>query len=88
MIFVSLAKWRRKPSKQILDEVNRYWDHFKKENGRLLHAYWTFGRYDAVITLEAPDEKSALRALMRWGDLLETETLLAIPRDEALRLIE
>ncbi len=87
-IFVSLAKWRKKPTKQVIDEVNRNWDKFKKENGKLLHAYRTFGRYDAVITMEAPDEKAALRALMRWGDLLDTETLLAIPRDDALQLIE
>jgi uncharacterized protein with GYD domain len=68
--------------------VNKNWERFKKENGKLLHAYWTFGRYDAVITLEAPDEKAALRALMRWGDMLETETMLAIPRDDAMHLLE
>jgi len=72
----------------MIDDVDRIWDRFKKEGGTVLHAYWTIGRYDAVITLEAPDEKSALRALMRWGDLLSTETMLAIPRADAVRLVE
>ncbi len=44
--------------------------------------------YDAVMILEAPDEKTALKTLMRGGDYLNTETLLAIPRAEALKLLE
>jgi len=53
-----------------------------------LQAYWTFGRYDAVAILEAPNEKTALKALMRGGDHLSIETLLAIPRAEAVKLLD
>jgi uncharacterized protein with GYD domain len=83
-----LAKWRRKPTKEIIAEMDRNWDHLKKDGGSLLQAYWTFGRYDAVMILEAPNEKSALKALMRAGDHLNVETLLAIPRSEAIKLLE
>ncbi len=72
----------------MIDAVDRIWVRFKKEGGTVLHTYWTIGRYDAVITLYAPDERSALKALMRCGDLLSTETMLAIPRAGAVRLVE
>ncbi len=64
MIFVSLAKWRKKPKKETIAEMDKNWEHLKREGGNLLQAYWTFGRYDAVVILEAPNEKTALKALM------------------------
>ena len=88
MIFVSLAKWRRKPTKEILAEMDRNWEHLKRDGGNLLQAYWTFGRYDAVVILEAPNEKAALKTLMKAGDHLSIETLLAIPRAEAVKLLD
>ncbi len=87
-VFVSLAKWRAKPTKDMVQQADRLWNKFKDEGGKVISSYWTIGRYDAVVTIEAPNEKAALKALMRWGDLLHTETLVAIPRDEAVKLLE
>ncbi len=61
---------------------------FKKEGGEALNAYWTIGRNDAVITMKAPTETVALKALIRRGDMLHNETLVAIPRDDAIKLLE
>ncbi len=68
--------------------ADKLWARFKKEGGEVLSAYWTMGRYDAIVTMKAPTETAALKALMRWGDLLHTETLVAVPRDEAIKLLE
>src|SRR6266705_101673 len=87
-IFVSLAKWRKKPTREMISEMDHNWDLLKKDGGNVIQAYWTFGRYDAVVILEAPNEKIALKALMRGGDHLNIETLLAIPRGDAVRLLE
>ena len=87
-IFVSLAKWRKKPTKEMISEMDHNWDLLKRDGGNLLQAYWTFGRYDAVVILDAPNEKIALKALMRGGDHLNIETLLAIPRGDAVKLLE
>ena len=87
-VFVSLAKWRTRPTKDMVQQTDRLWNRFKEEGGKVVSAYWTIGRYDAIVTIEAPNEKAALKALMRWGDLLHTETLVAIPRDEAVKLLE
>lgn len=54
----------------------------------MVSAYWTIGRYDAIVTLEAPSERVALKALMRFGDYLNTETLLAVQREDAIKLLE
>ncbi len=54
----------------------------------MISAYWTIGRYDAIVTLEAPSERVALKALMRFGDYLSTETLLAVQREDAVKLLE
>ncbi len=87
-VFVSLAKWRTKPTRAMVEEADKLWARFKNEGGSVLSAYWTLGRYDAIITIEAANEKVALRDLMRWGDMLHTETLVAVPREEAVKLLE
>ena len=58
----------------MIGEINKLWDRLRKEGGKMVSSYWTIGRYDAVVTLEAPSEKVALKALMRFGDYLNTET--------------
>ena len=49
--------------------------------------HWTFGRYDAVVYSEAPDEKAAFAGFFDVVDRLSTETLVAIPREEALKAV-
>jgi uncharacterized protein with GYD domain len=47
----------------------------------------TLGRYDAVTIIEAPNEKDAMKTLLLWQNIVETETLVAIPREEAIKLL-
>lgn len=84
MIFVILAKFRKKPTKE---EVAMTPQRIQQAGGKVVSAYWTLGRYDAVLTVEAPDEKTIMKALLQFGDLVATETLAAIPRDEAIKLL-
>lgn len=88
MIFISLAKWRKKPTRDELKESDRIFDRLKADGGKVLSVYWTLGRYDAVLTIDAPNEKAAMKTLVRWGDMLNTETLIAIPREEAIKMVE
>lgn len=71
----------------MIQDLDKLWDRFRKEGGKVISAYWTIGRYDAVVTLEAPSERIALKALMRFGDYLNTETVLALPREDAIKLL-
>jgi len=49
--------------------------------------YWTLGRYDAVVIMEAPNEKIVMKSSMRRG-WAASETLVAIPAVEARKLVE
>lgn len=59
-----------------------------KEGSKVLGWYWTLGRYDVVLVIEGKDEKTIMRSLIRFGDLFSTETLIAVSREEAIKLVE
>lgn len=84
LIFITLAKFRKKPTKE---DVAMTPHRIQETGGKILSAYWTLGRYDAILTVEAPDEKTAMKLLLQFGDFVATETLVAIPRDEATKLL-
>ncbi len=87
MIFVSLGKMRRKPDKTISGYATKITDEFKKQGIKILNWYWTLGRYDTVVVFEAENEKEALRMALGVSDFVATETLVAIPRQEAIQLL-
>ena len=88
MIYITLARWRKKPTRESIAESTKLFNQLEKEGNKILGVYWTLGRYDAVVITEGKDEKTAIRNIMRWSDLLSTETLVAVTREGALKLIE
>jgi uncharacterized protein with GYD domain len=89
LIFISLSKWKKVPSKEMierLDQATKTFEDLEKQ-GLKMQVYWTLGRYDGVTIIEAPSEKEAMKALLRFQDVVETETLVAVPREEAIKLI-
>jgi len=88
MIFISLNKVRKKLTKEVIAEASNAIEKASEEGVKFLNIYYTLGRYDIVAIFDAPDEKIAMRMLMRLGDIEGTETLVAIPREEARKLIE
>jgi uncharacterized protein with GYD domain len=85
MEFVILGKFRRRPTKDTPVQANKLMEEAKKEGIKFVKMYWTLGRYDTAAIVEAPNE----RAVMKWGlamsEILATETLVAVPRDEAIK---
>ena len=88
MIFIKLCKVRKKLTKESIAEVTKVIQRMTKEGVKYLNIYYTLGRYDVVAILEAPDEKVAMKAAMMVGDIESTETLVAVPREEAMKLVE
>jgi uncharacterized protein with GYD domain len=89
LIFITLSKWKKAPSKETqsrLNQATKTFEEFEKQ-GIKIQVYWTLGSYDGVTIIEAPTEKDAMKALLRFQDVVETETLVAIPREEALKLL-
>ena len=83
MMTITLVKFRRRPTKE---EVEKAPKAIQEAGGKIVSSYWTLGRYDAVVTVEAPDEKVMMKALSKLMDVASTETLVAIPREEAIKL--
>ena len=88
MIFVTLVRFKVKPTKETIAENLRMTENEVKEGIKDLAVYWTLGRYDAVVIMEAPDEKTLMRALLRRTSWMSTETLVAVPAEEARKLVE
>ena len=49
---------------------------------------WVLGRYDGVVVAEAPNEEAWLKFVEPMSAYLTTETLVAIPREKVLKIIE
>jgi len=88
MIFITLARFKGKPTKESVAQSSKLIDQMVKEGVKILGFYWTLGRYDSVLIAEGKDEKAFMRAGLRMGDLVSTETLVAVPREEAIKLVE
>ena len=88
MIFISLIRCKEKPTNELIAQFGKLDEQMIKEGSKVLGVYWTLGSYDGVLIMEGKDEKAALKALMRWGDIISSETLVAVTREEAIKLIE
>ena len=87
MIFISLGKMRKKPDKELAGRATKMVEEFRKKGIKILNWYWTLGRYDTVLIIEAASEKEALKSSIAASEFVATETLVAIPREEAIKLL-
>ena len=87
MIFISLGRFRKKATKEATAEVSELMKGMEKDGVKFIGFYWTLGRYDTVVIMDAPDEKTVMKANMRVGDIVSTETMVAVTREEAHKLI-
>ena len=82
MLFIALAKFRKKLSKEVITENLRDIEADTKGQVKYREIYWTLGRYDTVVIFEAPDEKVAMNVVLERLDRMDIETLVAVPTDE------
>ena len=87
MIFINLGKFRKKPEKETAGDTAKMLEEFKKKGIKVLNWYWTLGRYDTVFIFEAASEKEAMKLATDISEWVATETLVAIPRQEAIKLL-
>ncbi len=88
MLFITLMKFRKKPTKEMTAQGTKLAEQMVKEGAKILGWYWTLGRYDIVMITEGKDEKSAMKWALRVGELASTETMVAVPREQAIKLLE
>ena len=88
MIFITLWRFRQKATKEMLAESVKLAEEVPKEGINVTGNYWTLGKCDLVTIAEAEDEKTFMKALLRYGDLFSTETLVALSREDAIKLVQ
>ncbi len=86
MRFIALVNFKKKP-KDFVPENLKMIEAESKKGIKWVSIDWTLGRYDAVGIFEAPNEKEALQMAVRRADFLDIETMIAIPAEEARKLI-
>jgi uncharacterized protein with GYD domain len=84
--FIALVKFKQTQTKQVVAENLKRIEKETKEGIKWHSIYWTLGRYDAVATFEAPNEKVAMKMAIDRGDGFNLETLVAVPVEEARKL--
>ena len=85
MFFIALIKFRKKARDVV--EIGKSVMQNLPEGVKIIGSYWTLGKYDAVWIYEAPNEKVAIKLGLDAGEAMQTQTLVAISRDEALKLL-
>ncbi len=88
MIFITYGKYRKKPTKELNAQVLKLFEQMSREGIKFVGQYWTLGRYDITAIAEAKDEKTFMKAMLRFGDIISIETAVALPREEAVKLLE
>jgi uncharacterized protein with GYD domain len=78
---------RKKPDNPLTSDATDRMEGFKQKGIKILNWYWTLGRYDVVVIFEAPNEKEALKVNLGFADIVATETMVAIQRQEAIQLL-
>ena len=89
MIYITLAKFRKKMTKESAASTDAILTQLGGQGVKVLGFYWTLGRYDSVLITEGPDEgavERAMKAAMAVSDYAATETLVALKREDAVKL--
>jgi uncharacterized protein with GYD domain len=87
MFFVVLAKMKGDLTPEFR-ELNQKTLKSPPPGLKIHNVFWTLGQYDFVIIYEAASEKEALKMGTAWGKFCETQTMVAIPTEEAQKLLK
>jgi len=87
MFFIVLAKLRGKITPEFTAATQKALK--SPPPGLKIHnVFCTLGQYDYVIIYEAPNEKEAMKMGIAWTEFCETQTMVAIPSEEAQKLLK
>jgi len=86
--YIQLVKFRKKPTKEMIKQNLEFLETEKKMGVQFKEIYWTLGRYDAVVILDAPNEKVVMQGSLRRAENMSGETMVAVPAEEARKLVE
>jgi uncharacterized protein with GYD domain len=91
--YVTLIQWTDQGVRNSKDTVQRaraFRGDVERRGSKLLSIYWTQGHYDIVATVAAPDDQTAMAAMLAVGGLgnVRTETLRAFNETEMESILQ
>ena len=86
--YIQMVKFRKKPTKEMIKQNLELLEKEKKMGIQFKEIYWTLGRYDVVVILDAPNEKLVMQGALARSENMSAETMVAIPAEEARKLVE
>ena len=62
----------------------------EKAGGKLIGGYYTFGEYDVVIIMDAPNDEAVMSLMLKVGSYgnVRTKTLKAFTAEEGMEIIK
>jgi uncharacterized protein with GYD domain len=91
--YILLINWTQQGINKIKESSDRY-SSFKasveKAGGKMVGGYYTFGEYDVVIVIEAPNDETVMSLVLRVGSAgnVRTKTLKAFTAEEGIKIIK
>jgi uncharacterized protein with GYD domain len=91
--YIGLTKWTDQGIRKVKETTKRAKDLQEmaaKMNVKVKEIYWTMGRYDVVVVMEAPDDETISRLTLGLGMLgnVKTETLRAYSAQEMNQIVK
>lgn len=86
MIFISMIKFKKK-AKDIVESGKEIMQNLPS-GIKMIGTYWTLGKFDAVWIYEAPSEKEAMKLGVMVSEVMRFQTMTAVSRDEAMKLLD
>ncbi|HEY7123924.1 MAG TPA: GYD domain-containing protein [Ktedonobacterales bacterium] len=91
--YVVVSNWTEQGVKNVKDTIQRmqqFRSNCEQRGIKVLSYYWTQGRYDNVVILEAPDETTVMATLLASAlkGAVHTETLRAFSEAEMSAILQ
>ena len=86
MLFISMIKFKKKVGDVV--EVGKEIMQNLPSGITRSGTYWTLGKFDAVWIYEAQSEKDAMKLGIMASKVMRFQTMTAVSREEAMKLLD
>ncbi len=88
-----LINWTEQGIRKVKESYDRYSSFrasVEKAGGKLIGGYLTFGEYDYVLIIEAPNDETVMSLVLKVGSYgnVKTKTLKAFTAEEGREIIK
>jgi len=91
--YILLINWTEQgisKIKESQERFNSFKESVEKVGGKLIGGYYTFGEYDVVIVIDAPNDEKVMSLMLKIGSYgnIRSKTLKAFNAEEGFKIIK